>query len=115
MKTPPIKDTAVFIVKQLNIKRFIEHRNGLLLNALNDNDKPLNKYIFEGDLGSPYGLIYVSPSYKDGDVEATEQDLNVYIKGIEIETSIITKFLVGTLSYRKLDMKESVMYKNFEK
>ena len=111
MQNPPIKDIAVFIVKQLNIKKFIEYRKEWLLNVLNDNKEPLNKYIFEGDLGSPYGLIHAVPSYKDGDVELMEQELSVSTKGVEIETSIITKFLVGNLSHRKLDMKEPILYK----
>ena len=111
MQTPPIKDTAVFIVKQLNVKKFLEHRRGWLSNALDDNDGPLNKYIFEGDIGSPYGLIHVSPSYKDGDVELIEQDLNLSTKGTKIETSLITKFLVGSFSYRKLGIKGSILYK----
>ena len=114
MQNPPIKDTAVtavFIIKQLNIKRFVEYRKEWLLNVLNDDEKLLNKYIFEGDLGSPYGLIHIAPSYKDGDMESTEQNLNSSTKGVEIETSIITKFLVGNLSYRKLDIKEPILYK----
>ncbi len=111
MQNPPIKDTAVFMVKQLNIKKFIEYRKEWLLNALNDGEEPLNKYILFGDIGSPYGAIQVAPSYKDGDMESTEQNLNASTKGVEIETSIITKFLVGNLSYRKLDTKESILYK----
>ena len=111
MQNPPIKDTVVFIVKQLNIKKFIDHRKDWLSNALNDDTGPLNKYILEGDIGSPYGLIHVAPSYKDGDIESIEQDLNISVKGAEIETSIITKFLVGNLSYRKLEIKESILYK----
>ena len=114
MQNPPIKDTAVtavFIIKQLNIKRFVEYRKEWLLNVLNDDEKLLNKYIFEGDLGSPYGLIHIAPSYKDGDMESTEQNLNSSTKCVEIETSIITKFLVCNLSYRKLDIKEPILYK----
>ncbi len=111
MQNPPIKDTEVFMVKQFNMEKFIKHRKEWLLNVLNDNEKPLNKYIFEGDLGSPYGLIHIAPSYKDGDIELTEQNLNASTKGVEIETSIITKFLVGNLSYRKLDIKKSILYK----
>jgi DNA-binding Lrp family transcriptional regulator len=111
MQNPPIKDTAVFIIKQLNIGKFIENRKGWLLNALNDGKALLNKYILLGDIGSPYGTIQVAHSYKDGDIEAMEQDIYTTVKGIEIETSIITKFLVGNLSYRKLDIKESIMYK----
>ena len=114
MQNPPIKDTEVFMVKQFNMEKFIKHRKEWLLNVLNDNEKPLNKYIFEGDLGSPYGLIHIAPSYKDGDIELTEQNLNASTKGVEIETSIITKFLVGNLSYRKLDTKESDAYKIYK-
>ena len=111
METPPIKETAVFIVKQLNIKKFIEHRKGWLLDALKSEDELLNKYVFFGDIGSPYGAIQVAPSYKDGNIESIEQNLYASTKGVEIETSIITKFLVGNLSHRKLDMKEPILYK----
>ena len=114
MQNPPTKDTAVFMVKQLNIKKFIEHRRDLFLNVLNDGEEPLNKYVLFGDIGSPYGAIQVAPSYKDGDIESIEQNINASTKGVEIETSIITKFLVGNLSYRKLDMKESDIYKIYK-
>jgi hypothetical protein len=114
MQNPPIKDTAVFIVKQLNIKKFTKYRKEWLLNALNDGEEPLNKYVLFGDIGSPYGAIQVAPSYIGGDIELIEQNLNASTKGVEIETSIITKFLVGNLSYRKLDTKESDAYKIYK-
>jgi DNA-binding Lrp family transcriptional regulator len=111
MQNPPIKDTVVFIAKQLDVKRFIEHRKEWLANVLSDGEGPLNKYIFEGDIGSPYGLIHIAPTYKDCNIESIEQNLYASVKGIKIETSIITKFLVGTFSYRKFDMKKSILYK----
>ena len=114
MQNPPIKGTAVFIIKQLNVAKFIKHKREWLLNALNDGKAYLNKYILLGDIGSPYGIIQVAPSYKDGDIEAIEQNLYASTKGAEIETSIITKFLVGNFSYRKLDMRESDLYKIYK-
>jgi DNA-binding Lrp family transcriptional regulator len=114
MQTPPIKDTVVFIVKQLNVKKFLEHRKGWLFDALRSEDELLNRYVFFGDIGSPYGAIQVAPSYKDGDIEKLENSIYISTKGIEIETSIISKFLVGNFSYRKLETNESATYKIYQ-
>ena len=104
MDKPPIKDTAVIVINQIDVGKFNKKRTEWLTDAIEESTEvPLNKYIFSGDIGSPYGIIHISPIYKDGEVEKLEADILKITSGIRVETSIISKILVGKLGYRKID------------
>ncbi len=75
----------------------------------------LNKYIFNGDIGSPYGVMRIAPLYKNGDLEELEKHNYSISDGIEIESSIITNILVGKLGYRKVDTQKTRVYGKYYK
>ncbi|MCL5122783.1 MAG: Lrp/AsnC family transcriptional regulator [Candidatus Marsarchaeota archaeon] len=112
MDKPPIKDTAVIVINQIDVGKFNKKRTEWLKDVIEEsNEVPLNKYIFVGDIGSPYGIIHISPVYKDGEVEKVEADILKITSGIRVETSIISKILVGKLGYRKIDTTKTWVYK----
>ncbi|MCL4372095.1 hypothetical protein M1373_02115, partial [Candidatus Marsarchaeota archaeon] len=116
MDNPPIKDTAVLIAKQIEIGKFnVKHTDWFKNNIFEPETIPLNKYIFEGDIGSPYGVMRIAPLYKNGDLEELEKQSYKITEGIEIESSIITDILVGKLGYRKIDTQKTRVYRKYYK
>ena len=115
MDNPPIKDTAVLIAKQVDISKYNSKNKEWLLDSILDQNTPLNKYIFNGDIGSPYGVIRIAPLYKNGDLEELEKRIYAITEGIEVGSSIITNILVGKLGYRKVDTQKTRVYRKYYK
>ncbi len=111
MSKPPIKDTVVFVLKQLDIEKFNKNKKEYFKYRLVDEDALLNKFLFSGDLGSPYGLLLMAPTYKNGDLERLEKELVQEAKGTVIQTSIVSDIIVGNLGYRKIDNTKTHLYK----
>ncbi len=115
MDNPPIKDTAVLITKQIEMQKINLNRTKWLHDSVDDTNTDLNKYIFSGDIGSPYGVMRIAPLYKNGDLEELEKRIYAITDGIEVESSIITNILVGKLGYRKVDITKTWIYNNYYK
>ena len=116
MDNPPIKDTVVLMTKQIEIDKFnVKHTDWFKNVIFEPETIPLNNYIFEGDIGSPYGVMRIAPLYKNGGLEELEKQNYKITEGIEIESSIITNILVGKLGYRKVDITKTWIYKNYYK
>jgi DNA-binding Lrp family transcriptional regulator len=115
MDRPPIKDMAVIMATQIDIGKINSNRKSWLTDIINEKDTPLNRYIFEGDIGSPYGVIYLAPIYEDGDLEELEKNILGLTKGITLESSIISKVIVGKLGYRKIDTTKTWLYERLTK
>ncbi len=110
MSSPPIKDIAVIMMPQINMKKFNLHKTEYFAEVISDENTPLNKYIFEGDVGSPYGVMLIAPLYKEGDLELLEHGLNA-IKGVKVQSSVVSETLIGSLGFRKIDLTKSWIYK----
>ncbi len=115
MDNPPIKDTAVLVIKQIDMKTINHNRVKWLRDSVDDTNASINKYIFSGDIGSPYGVLHIAPLYKNGDLEELEKQIYNITEGIEIESSIITNIIVGRLGYRKVDIPKTWIYQNYYK
>lgn len=109
MERPPIKGTAVFLLEQIDIGEFNKHRQDYFKYLLSDTGV-LNKFIFVGDIGSPYGSLFIAPLYKNGDLEHLERDLLSASKGTIARTSMVSDTLVGTLGFRKMESKQTHLY-----
>ena len=115
MDNPPIKDTAVLMTKQIEMQKINLNRAKWLRDSVDDTNTDLNKYIFSGDIGSPYGVIRIAPLYKNGDLEELEKRIYAITEGIEVGSSIITNILVGKLGYRKVDTQKTRVYRKYYK
>ncbi len=111
MENPPIKDVVIINLEQEDIGKFNRNRREYLLHQLDESDAPLNKYLYTGDVGSPYGIMLVAPLYKEGDLDALLSTLNKVAKGVRIRTSIVSSILVGNLGFRKIDSTKTLWYK----
>ena len=110
MDNPPIKDTAVFVAEQINLGKYNKNKENHFREEIVDEGKPLNRYIFVGDIGSPYGVILIAPLYNSSDFDTAEQRLWDTIKGARIKASIITTMLVGRLCYRNIYPEKTWIY-----
>ena len=115
MEKPPVKDIAVIIAAQLDVNKFNAHREEYLREIISDEDMPLNKYVFAGDIGSPYGVLLMAPLYRDGDLERIEAKLGAHLYGSELRTSLISSTLVGNLGLRKIDTTKTWVYDTLAK
>ncbi len=111
MKSPPLKDIAVFTLEQFNIEKFNNNKNVYIKHMLDNSNNPLNKYLYVGDIGSPYGILLVAPIYKEGDLELLESALSHVAQGSRIKVSIVSSTLVGMLGLRKIDDTKTLWYK----
>jgi DNA-binding Lrp family transcriptional regulator len=111
MKNPPIKGVAVINLEQTDMGKFNSFRKEYLLHHLDENDTPLNRYLYSGDIGSPYGILFIIPVYKEGDLDTTLSTLTSVAKGVKSRVSIISSILVGNLGYRRVDKTKTTLYK----
>jgi len=65
---------------------------------------PTSTYALEGDIGLPYGVLLIAPSYSSN-LQESEDLLTRFLKGAKIKSSIIVQTLVGSLGYRRIDPK----------
>ncbi|MEM0144124.1 MAG: hypothetical protein QXL94_09355 [Candidatus Parvarchaeum sp.] len=72
---------------------------------------PSSKYLLEGDIDSPDGVIFFAPIYKEGDMPILIKDLEENVKGIEIKSVIMFETFIGRLCYRLFDNMYSLQYK----
>jgi len=68
----------------------------------------INKYAFVGDIGSSLGTIMFQPVLDEND-NAVDQ-INGSVRGIDIDTLVITNILVGTLIFRRRDNTDTSQY-----
>lgn len=115
MKTPPIKYNAIILLKQFYINYFNATRNKFLMHVISNTPTPINRYLLIGDIGAPYGFLFISPIFNDGELSSIERELKDLTGKSEISSLIITDILLGSLGYRKLDNKESLQYKVLSK
>lgn len=109
MRDPHIKYIGAIFMTVTNYSRFIKTREKLLRNIMGDSKSPLNKYLLVGDIGEPYGIIFLVPVFDDGDLEERVRKLSK-IKGTEISIAVITKILYGNLCYRRFDNAYSIQH-----
>ena len=95
---------------QENIGSFEIHRNEYLSYIISDTDTPTNKYILEGDIGAPYGNLFIKPVYGESLNDITSE-LKHYLREEKVDVHIITDVLVGTLGYRKIAKETTYQYK----
>ena len=103
-----------WLSQQIDIGEFNKNKKEYFKYRLADENTPLNKSIFSGDIGSPYGLLIIVPLYKDGDLEKLETELEQVAKGTKIQTSIISNILVGNLGFRKIESIHTHLYKRLQ-
>jgi DNA-binding Lrp family transcriptional regulator len=99
----PLKYSVMLLVKVIDQKAFSETRNNLLSEVISESELPVNKYVLEGDIGAPHGILFVEPIFDDEQFRKSVEKLSNEIKGVAVSSLIITNVLVGNFCYRKFD------------
>ncbi|MEM0144125.1 MAG: hypothetical protein QXL94_09360 [Candidatus Parvarchaeum sp.] len=110
MNNLPVKYNAVLFMNIKDMKAFQETRKNLMLNVIEEY-VPSSKYLLEGDIELPYGVIFFAPIYKESEFSSLTNDLIDNVKGIEVRNAIITEVVIGRLCYRLFDNMYSMQYK----
>jgi len=105
----PIKYNILFVCPQTDIFAFNLHRREFLMHLIDLPKTPTSTYALEGDIGLPYGVLFIAPSYS-GNLQESEDLLARFLKGAEINSNIIAEILVGSLGYRRIDPKVTSQY-----
>ena len=74
----------------------------LLESIISETGTPVNRYLLVGDIGSPYGVLFLFPVFRDGGVEEALKELSK-TPGMEIKDEIVTDVIIGRLCFRKFD------------
>lgn len=110
MQTLPIKYIAIIFGDVIDFKLFSDNRDKIFKDMISDSTTQINRYIAVDDTTSPAGLVLYLPIFKDGDLEATVENLSQVNLGINIRTNVVTSILVGNFCYRNFDNAYSIQH-----
>ena len=106
----PIKYMGIIFMTTINSDKISKTRDTLLGDIIEEvNNHPINKYSLVGDIAEPYGTLFFAPIFSDGTLEMIRNNLSG-VKGIKIETAIVTQTLFGNVCYRRFDNLYSMQY-----
>ncbi len=109
--TIPIKYVAIIIRETLNPYKLIKRLSAINKDLVSyDKNSIINKYLLEGRIGAPAGVIYFLPVRYDGELEETENHLKKISDGAVFKSYAITEILTGALCYRRYDGPSSLTY-----
>ncbi|MCL5430229.1 MAG: AsnC family transcriptional regulator [Candidatus Marsarchaeota archaeon] len=98
-----VKYNAIIIMGIEVRKGFIETKKELLHYEIEETNKVTNKLLYLADIKVPNGVLFIMPVYDDGGLEDEEEKLESKVKGIGVNSLVVTDILVGQLCYRKFD------------
>jgi len=107
----PTRYIAFLYVVQKDIVLFNSNRQEYLSKIIEESEHPVDKYAQVEDVSAPYGFILLAPIFDEGELEKLQDEIKTTAKGTSLRTSLITRVLIGSLGYRRFNMKESMTYK----
>ena len=107
----PARLTAIIRLPQTDIGSFNAYRNRFRVHLIDNPKTPTNKYVLEGDIGMPYGFLFIRPIYGESSQEYVKELKEAAHEKLEPDVEIITDILVGTLGFRRIPAEETYQYK----
>ena len=107
----PLQYNAVIIMGVVDNNGFRRTRDRLLMDVIEENGTPINKYSVMGNIGNPDGVMFIMPITPNNRLDVFESEFKERIKGVALRTLIVTDVLVGSLCYRKFDNAKSRQYR----
>lgn len=104
MQRLPMKYCGFLYVMQEDINAFNLSRRRHLLGLLNETDTPSNAYALLADVSAPYGFVLMAPIF-EGTIDEIAENLSKSIRGISVESSVVTEELIGSIGMRRFDNK----------
>ena len=115
MMSIPMKYPMLFIAKQPDIEGFNAYRNEFRIKLITLPNTPTNKYAIMGDIGSPYGFLFIMPVYTSAS-EAEKELMDLSKQKIrDIEGLIITDIALGSIGFRRAPIEITNQYKYLQK
>ncbi len=111
LRNQNVKYDAIISIRIINYAKFLHDRAKLLDHIIKDSESPINRFALAGNTVSPDGIMLIMPVFKDGELEAELEWLNSQIRGVTLEASIGTDFVLGELCYRRFDNSYSQQFK----
>ena len=110
MEKPQMKYPALFVVKQPDINTFNIHRNEFRAKLIALPKTPSNTTALFGDIGAPYGFIYIMPIYTttESAIKAISDMSKQNQK--DIKDYIITDTIIGSLGFRRIAPEQTYQY-----
>ncbi|ASI14058.1 Lrp-AsnC family transcriptional regulator [Candidatus Mancarchaeum acidiphilum] len=96
---PKIYD-AVIIAKVIDKAEFIKHKD-VQIGAIDKPETTTDKFSYICDIGIPDGILYLFSVINDRDLEEVKNEIETSIKGVELESLIIEKNILGDIGYRR--------------
>ena len=107
----PARLTAIIRLPQTDIGGFNKYRNRFRVHLIDNPKTPTNRYVLEGDIGMPYGFLFIRPVYGETSQEYIKELKEAAHEKLEPDVEIITDILVGTLGFRRIPAEETYQYK----
>jgi DNA-binding Lrp family transcriptional regulator len=105
-----IRYNTIIIMEILNSKEFLEQRESLFRYITENTEGVANRFSAIGDIVTPYGMMLIAPIFKENELEDIMEGLNERIKGVRLDTLLVTEVLVGELFYRRFDNMHAQQY-----
>lgn len=109
MERLPIKHISILRCTQTNIQKFNSNRDIVRLDSIENTKTPINRYLLWGDIGTPYGLLYIT-ALLDEKISDAEERLTKLLKGTKIKSYVIIETIIGSLGYRKIERESTYQY-----
>ncbi|MDE1848141.1 MAG: hypothetical protein KGH61_04305, partial [Candidatus Micrarchaeota archaeon] len=110
MQKLPIKYIGILQQEIIDESEFRKRWELQLWQIIEDAGTPTNKYVLGGDIENPHGTILFAPVFSNGGLDVMVEKIRKQNSGIEIRQMIVTSILLGSLCYRKFDVKYSRQY-----
>jgi len=105
------KRLDVLFIELKNAKQFFDTRVPFLHTIVDETSSMINKYAFIGDIGTPAGVMAITPTLEQSDLHDLEDYLSKNTKGMKVRDAIISSIIVGSFCYRKFDNTSALQYK----
>ena len=109
MRNIDSKFDIIFMINHANYNQWEPSREKLLLEIIKEKGY-YDTYSFTCDAMSPKGAFLMTNIAKNEDIETTIEDLSDKIKGISIDTLIVSKYMLGVIDNRLYDKTQSRQY-----
>ena len=111
MKSLPTMYNALLLVEIVDEGAYAATRNEVYrIEITEDPGHIANRIPLAANMGAPYGVIFMVPILRDGDLENLEREFYAKVKGIKLSSMVLTKTLCGTPPYNRFDNTKSFQY-----
>lgn len=103
IKNASKKYDAILVAKIIDRAEFIKSKRNLLKYKTYESGSFIDSFSYICDMEIPDSILYLFPVINEDSLEKVKTDFFDMIKGIELESQVVEKIIVGNLGYRSFD------------